>query len=167
MRDRKRVHEQGRGRERIPNGFWAIEQSSTWGSNSRTMRSWPELKSKVGGLTHWATQVPPCSLPSYCSYRLLWDTVMVGRGRKGCKDREQPVFHVRCEKERKQKRNKERKEKEGNCESWHSIRPINKMPSRTDCIKGISQVKQSPNCQGCERDQKPRKEAVPLQCFQL
>ena len=37
---------------------------------------------------------------------------------------------------------------------------INKTPSRADYTKGISQAKQSPNHQGCERDQKLKKEAV-------
>ena len=32
-------------------------QSLTWGSNSQTLRSWPE-QNQVGGLTNWATPVP-------------------------------------------------------------------------------------------------------------
>ena len=31
-------------------------QSQTQGSNPQTVRSWPELKSRVIGLTDWATQ---------------------------------------------------------------------------------------------------------------
>ena len=34
-------------------------QSPAWGSNSWTTRSWPELKSRAGHLTDWATQAPP------------------------------------------------------------------------------------------------------------
>ena len=36
-----------------------------WGSNLGTVRSWSELKSRVGRLTTWATQAPlsPLSLP--------------------------------------------------------------------------------------------------------
>ena len=33
-------------------------QSTTWGLNSRTLRSWPEPKSRVKCLIDWATQVP-------------------------------------------------------------------------------------------------------------
>ena len=32
--------------------------SPTWGSNSQTVRSWPELKSRVGHSTNWATRRP-------------------------------------------------------------------------------------------------------------
>ena len=34
------------------------KQAPVRGSNSRTMRSWPELKLRVGCLTNWTTQVP-------------------------------------------------------------------------------------------------------------
>ena len=33
-------------------------QNPVWGSNSWTVRSWPEPRSRVGRLTDWATQVP-------------------------------------------------------------------------------------------------------------
>jgi len=32
------------------------------GLNLMTVRSWPELKSRVGGLTNWATQAPQHSI---------------------------------------------------------------------------------------------------------
>ena len=35
-----------------------LAQSPTWGLIPRTIRSWPELKSRVGHLTNWATQAP-------------------------------------------------------------------------------------------------------------
>ena len=47
-----------RGRERIPSRLRLSEWSRTWGSVSWKVRSWPELRSRVGCLTHWATQVP-------------------------------------------------------------------------------------------------------------
>ena len=34
------------------------EQSLTWGSNSRTVRPWPEPKLRVRSLTDWAIQTP-------------------------------------------------------------------------------------------------------------
>ena len=33
-------------------------QNHVWGSNWQTMKSWPELKSRIGCLTDWATQAP-------------------------------------------------------------------------------------------------------------
>ena len=49
--------ERGRGRESQA-GSVLSAQSPTWGSNSWTVRSWPEPKSRVGHLTDWATQAP-------------------------------------------------------------------------------------------------------------
>ena len=46
-------------------------QIRTWGSKSRTVRSWPELKSRVACLTHWATQVP-LSFKYFELLKLLW-----------------------------------------------------------------------------------------------
>ena len=48
-----------RGRERASKtGCTLSAQSLMWGSISWTLRSWPELKSRVGRLTDWATPVP-------------------------------------------------------------------------------------------------------------
>ena len=64
-RERERESKQGRGTERgrerknpkqAPHCLSA--QSMMWGLNSRTVRSWPELKSRVGHLTNCANQVP-------------------------------------------------------------------------------------------------------------
>ena len=49
--------ERGRGRE-SQTGFTLLARSSKRGSNSRTVRSWPKRKSRVGCLTDWATQAP-------------------------------------------------------------------------------------------------------------
>ena len=53
----------GRGAERegerdYQAGSALSAQSPTWGLNPWTMRSWPELKPRVGYLTDWATQAP-------------------------------------------------------------------------------------------------------------
>ena len=40
--------------------------SPTWGPNSQTMRSWNELKSRVGCSTHWATQAPLSEFLNTC-----------------------------------------------------------------------------------------------------
>ena len=46
-----------------------------WGSNSQTMRSWPEPRSRVRCLTNWATQVPPKILFIICvKGRKIWKT---------------------------------------------------------------------------------------------
>ena len=42
-------------------------QSLTWGLNPQTVRSWPELKSRVGCLTEWAAQVPILLCFSCCT----------------------------------------------------------------------------------------------------
>ena len=61
--ERVRVSEQGRGRE-SQRGSQARSilpaWSPTWGSNSRTVSSWPEPKSRVKRLTDWATRAPLC-----------------------------------------------------------------------------------------------------------
>ena len=54
----------GRDREREGEGeSQAVSelsvQSPTWSLNSRTLRSWPELKSRVEHLTDWTTQAAP------------------------------------------------------------------------------------------------------------
>ena len=54
--------EQGRGRERGEResqaGYVLTVQSPTWGLNSRTGRSRPEPKSRVGHVSDGATRVP-------------------------------------------------------------------------------------------------------------
>ena len=52
LRERRRNRESERERERIPSRL------QCGGSNSRTMRSWPELKPRVSRLTDWTTQGP-------------------------------------------------------------------------------------------------------------
>ena len=44
--------------------------SPTWGSNPQTMRSWPELKPRVGRLTYWSPQVPPKRYTLRCTASL-------------------------------------------------------------------------------------------------
>ena len=48
---RERENKQGKGRERERES-----QALTWSSNSWTVKSWPELKSRAGCLTNWDTQ---------------------------------------------------------------------------------------------------------------
>ena len=55
----KGQRERERGRERESQAGSAV---TVQGSNSRTVRSWPEPKSRVGCFTDWATQVPPSIL---------------------------------------------------------------------------------------------------------
>ena len=68
MTERGSEHRQvGKGLEREGDGESQAgselsEQSPMQGSNSRTMRSWPEPKLKVGCLTDWATQAPQPSI---------------------------------------------------------------------------------------------------------
>ena len=50
--------ERQRERGRMPSRLCAVSAEPDWGSNSRTIRSWPEPKSEVGHLTNWATQAP-------------------------------------------------------------------------------------------------------------
>ena len=47
-----------RERERIPSRFHAVNAGLMQGSISRTMRSWPERRSRVGCLIDWASRVP-------------------------------------------------------------------------------------------------------------
>ena len=61
QRERERENKLGAEREgdrESQAGSMPSVQSPMQGSNPQTMRSWPELKSRVRGLTHWATQVP-------------------------------------------------------------------------------------------------------------
>ena len=68
--DRERQIMSGGGAERETQnlmqapGSKLSAQSPTWGWNSRTVRSWPELKSDT--LTDWAIQVPPNFLFNRC-----------------------------------------------------------------------------------------------------
>ena len=56
-RDRTRVGGcSKRGRERIPTRPVLSAWSLMWGSNSEIMKSWPELKPRVGWWTDWDTQ---------------------------------------------------------------------------------------------------------------
>lgn len=93
---------------------------------------------------------------------------MEGGEKKGCKDRITSYFHVRQERERERRggrgrrREKERKERRG--KKAAQCQTISKVPSKADCIKGISQVKQSPNRQGCEREQTKRGSNLPSFC---
>lgn len=91
------------------------------------------------------------------------------REREKATEREQPVFYVRqTERKRDREREKRREEKQNKkkikarltVKKLGQYQTINKMPSRADYAKGISQGKQSPNHQGCERNQKLKKEAV-------
>ena len=61
LRERQSMSWEGAGREETQNlkqasGSELSSQSLTWGSNPWTMRSWPEVKSRVRCLTDWATQ---------------------------------------------------------------------------------------------------------------
>ena len=59
QRERERERERERGRERKSQANSMLPaQSPVWGLIPWTVRSWPELKSRVGRLTDWATQVP-------------------------------------------------------------------------------------------------------------
>ena len=59
-RERERTHRGGqREREReFQAGSALLQQSQMQGSNSQTVRSWREPKSRVRRLTDWATQAP-------------------------------------------------------------------------------------------------------------
>ena len=46
-----------RGRDRIPGRLRAVSTEPDVGLNSRTVRSWPEPRSRVRCLTNWTTQV--------------------------------------------------------------------------------------------------------------
>ena len=48
--------------ERIPSRLLTVTTEPDAGSNSRTMRSWPELKPRVRHLTSCTTQVPQCCI---------------------------------------------------------------------------------------------------------
>ena len=57
-------HELGRGRERrreYQAGSALSARSLMWGSNSQTVRSWPEMKSRVQSLMDWGTRHPSTS----------------------------------------------------------------------------------------------------------
>ena len=62
LRDRQSMSRGGAEGEREPqNSKWApgsVLSAPLRGSNSQTVRSWPELKSRVECLTNWATQMP-------------------------------------------------------------------------------------------------------------
>ena len=74
--ERQRQRMNGRGADREEEresqaGSALSAQSPMWGSNSRTMRSWPELKPRVRRLTNWATEVPPyCMFSDHSGIRL-------------------------------------------------------------------------------------------------
>ena len=62
-RERRCPCEQERGRRwQLQAGTVLSVQTLRWGSNSQTMRSWPEPKSRVRCLTDWATQAPLSNL---------------------------------------------------------------------------------------------------------
>ena len=82
-REREREREQEKERERIP----GRHQSLTQGLNSRTVRSWPEPKWRVGRWINWATQVlldgllnsgasTAVSLNPFSSYLFPWDYLL-------------------------------------------------------------------------------------------
>ena len=65
--ERERENEWGRGRKKgrereSQAGSTLSVQTPTWDSNSWTMKSWPELKSRMRQLTDWTTQVPSVCL---------------------------------------------------------------------------------------------------------
>ena len=45
-------------REKIPGRLHAVSTEPNTGSNSQTVRSWPQPKSRARGSTNWATQAP-------------------------------------------------------------------------------------------------------------
>ena len=51
-------------RESQAGSSWSAK-SPMWGSNSRTVKSWPEMKSGVRSLTNWATRVPQ----EFCGFK--------------------------------------------------------------------------------------------------
>ena len=53
-------------RERIPSRLWAVCTEPNVRLNLTTVRSWPELNSRVRHLTNWAIQVP-----QYCNH-FIW-----------------------------------------------------------------------------------------------
>ena len=57
-REREQGRGRERGRERIPSRLCTVSTEPDVGSNSQTVRSWREPKSRVQRLTNWATQVP-------------------------------------------------------------------------------------------------------------
>ena len=50
--------EEGLREKQNPKQVTRCQWRAWWGSNSRSVRSWPELKSRIRPLTNWATQVP-------------------------------------------------------------------------------------------------------------
>ena len=54
------------GRRESQEGSTLSAQSPTWGQNPRTVRSWPELKPRVGHSTDWATWAPQFNLLKIC-----------------------------------------------------------------------------------------------------
>ena len=81
LRERARVCTSG-GRAEIGKtesqaGSAQTVQSPMWGSNSQTVRSWPEQKSRVRRLTDWATQALLNSAVAFYSdftYIILFDS---------------------------------------------------------------------------------------------
>ena len=55
--ERKRGRESRRGKDKIWSRLHA-EHRAQWGLDLMTLRSWPELKPRVGCTTNWVTQVP-------------------------------------------------------------------------------------------------------------
>ena len=80
-RERKRERAgkgQGGKREREAQAGSALSpQSPICGSNSRTVRSWPEPKPRVGHLTNWATQVPLEYVSSLGSTMFFWKEMLL------------------------------------------------------------------------------------------
>ena len=79
-RERKCVNEHTTGggaeRERESQAGSALSAwTQMWGSNSQTLRSSPEVKSRVRRWTNWVTQVP-LSLPLLKATHILWLLVM-------------------------------------------------------------------------------------------
>ena len=77
LRERERLRLQvGKGQREVETesqaGSALSAQSLTWGSNSWTMRSWPDLRSRVGHLTDWATQALPTSSLSILQSMYIW-----------------------------------------------------------------------------------------------
>ena len=65
-REREREHARvGEGRDNPKQALCLSVQSLTWAWNPRTMRSWPEPKSRVSHSTDWATQAPLLTLFSH------------------------------------------------------------------------------------------------------
>ena len=88
-RQTERVGKRGGGAERRREsraGSVLSVQSPTQGLNSRTTRSWPELKSRVRSLTSWASQMPLDNFFFNCTHinnkSQLWKDVQLKRPRK-------------------------------------------------------------------------------------